>query len=33
MPVYWVNIENEFSKKLALSTGFKEVAKEIVVRI
>ena len=33
IPVYWVNIENEFSKKLALSTGFKEVAKEIVVRI
>lgn len=33
IPVYWVNNENEYSKKLALSIDFKEVAKEIVVRL
>ena len=32
MPVYWVNIYNESSKRLAEKIGFKEEAREIVVR-
>lgn len=32
MPIYWVNEENNMSKKLAKSIGFEEEAREIVVK-
>ena len=32
MPIYWVNIYNESSKRLAEKIGFKEKSRKIVMR-
>lgn len=32
MPIYWVNVHNEASKRLAEKIGFKIESREIVVR-
>ena len=33
IPTYWVNIENESSKKVAKKLDFKEISREIVLSI